>query len=1254
MGWIVDQVRNDNHNFDLLNSALEKTNLIEASAGTGKTYAIAGIFLRLLLEKRFSVSEILVVTYTVAATEELRDRIRRMIRAAIDAFTKGGHDDPFLYGLVRKDWIPDQVRNDVPLFVIPARGGTQDSEKYGFPRIKYGAGSIEPGITDAGNDREEKRRILRAALRDFDEAPIYTIHGFCQRVLHENAFESMRLFDTELVPDERSLYMEIVQDFWRKHFYDAPREFVSYALKNNFKPQYFLTLTKGRLSDPDIKITPAASPVPLTALSSFRKARRSVLSAWARAREDVIALLKNTDLSKAKYKNPDVLTAKMDSYTDSEEIFPLFKGFEKFTSSGLKEGTNKGKATPEHPFFDDCEELLARSRELQTEIEGQLLFLKGDVFRYLRDELRKRKHTRNIQSFDDLLVNLHDALERDGGKDLVHNVKDRYRAALIDEFQDTDPIQYAIFQNIFGGEKSPLFFIGDPKQSIYSFRGADLFAYMRASRHVDSRHTLTNNWRSEPDLVHAVNTIFANAKMDAFLYKEIPFEKAVAADVKDRSLLTFCGRSEPPFHIWFLDGAKLEETGAKTNQGMTADLIVRAVAAEIARLLNLGRNGKAKIGAEPLAESHIAVLVRVNREARIIQEALRSLGIHSVLHSSGNLFDTHEAVEMERILSVLAEPHSEGAIRIAITTDILGLNGETLEDLSGNESGLEEWLTRFQEYNTLWERHGFIGMFRYFLAKEKVRERLLAFPDGERRLTNILHLTEVLHTASIERKLGISGMIKWLAFQRNPDTLRSDEHELRLERDDRAVRIVTIHKSKGLEYPIVFCPFNWGDSKAGMREFTYHDPEDDWRLNLVLDPEAMDGKAHAERENLAENIRLLYVALTRAKNRCYLVWGPFKDAGTSSIAYILHSTGDDSSRIVESTEENFRNLSDENIRADLARIASASDGAINLYDMPDPAEETLAPPAELPVTLTCRTFPGIIDHDRRFASFSYLLAERMPMSVIPSDDIADLPDRDSFTIVTEVPYHKEPEGMFAFPRGANAGNCLHDILEHIDFTAPDSLETENLVAVKLRTHGFDLKWQEAVCRMISSVVVTSLDPAIHGLTLSAIHDDERLSELGFTFPLNRLTPDILQNIFKESGISLSASFPERIGRLDFQPVRGFMKGFMDLVFRYDERFFLVDWKSNFLGASIEDYETEALAAVMRENLYTLQYHLYVVALHQYLKTRIPGYDYKAHFGGVLYIFLRGVNPETGPHAGIFRDRPAKKSVEFLCSKLIAS
>jgi exodeoxyribonuclease V beta subunit len=1206
---------NDSQNFNLIKSAIEKTNLIEASAGTGKTYAIAAIFLRLILEKRFPVSEILVVTYTVAATEELRDRIRRAIRAAIDAFTKGGNDDLFLDALVR------------------------NSSQHG-----------------------ESIRLLREALRNFDEAPIYTIHGFCQRVLQDNAFESMEPFDRELVPDERALKEEIIEDFWRRNFYEAQAEFVSYALQKGYNPRYFMDMTKGRLSDPDMRIRPVLRPLSLDALPSFRKALNQVRSAWPSVRDDVHEKLKDPGLTKVKYKNPDALVALMDSYAASDLSLPLFNGFDKLTSSGLKKGTNKGKNTPEHPFFDDCETLAKEASELTGQIEGRLLFLKVDLFRYMREELHKRKKLHNIQSFDDLLSNLHEALERENGDELARMIRSRYRAALIDEFQDTDPIQYAIFQHIFGKDDSILFFIGDPKQSIYRFRGADLFAYMRASRHVDARYTLTSNWRSEPDLVRAVNTIFETSGKGAFLYEEVPFESANAGDVKNREWLTIEGSvedaeefREPPFHVWFLNSERLSSVGAEKNKSQTVNIIVDAVATEILRLVCLGREKKAMIGAAPLCEEHIAVLVRTNNEARLVQEALRTVNIPSVLHSTGNLFETHEAMEVSHIFEGISEPHTEGMVRVALATDILGLTGEELEGLSGSESDWEKWVTRFADYNDLWERYGFIAMFRQFLSKEKVRERLLSFPDGERRLTNVLHLMEILHRSSVEQKLGMRGLMKWLAQQRNPVTLPSDEHELRLESDARAVRIVTIHKSKGLEYPVVFCPFNWSGSKSKGKEFTFHDPEDNWRLNLVLNPTAGPDKSRAEKEELAENIRLLYVSLTRAKNRCYLVWGPFKEAGTSSLASIFHPHNGDLGDIVKATDDHFSGLTDSDIKLTLDNIALRSQGAITVYDMPSPAYDVLTPSPEHPDALSCRIFPGVAFRDRRIASFSYLLSERTaPPDAIHDvlSDLSDFPDRDGQLAAEETLYLKEPVGMFAFPRGAKAGNLLHDILEQIDFTTPDSLETQTTVNLKVKQHGFDALWQETVCKMIANVVAAPLHPEIKGLTLSTICKKDRLSELEFYFPLNRLTPEKLRNILVESGLSDNTAAPEKIGRLHFQPVKGFMKGFMDLVFRHDGRFYLVDWKSNFLGSSVADYGPENLQDVMNKEFYLLQYHIYVLALHQYLKMRMPAYDYETHFGGVFYIFLRAVGPKNGLDAGIYRDRPAKSVIDCLCKELV--
>ena len=1224
--------KRDMKSFDLLESPIEGTNLIAASAGTGKTYTITGLFLRLILEKRFSVDEILVVTYTVAATEELRDRIRKMLRESLEVFGTGCSSEPFVDGLLRK-------------------------------------------ITD----KEGAVEVLREALHDFDKAPIFTIHGFCQRMLHENAFESGSLFDTELITDEGSLKEEVVLDFWRRRFYEAPPELVSYAQEKKFSPTYFLGLLGNRVTQPDLHIIPDhgpdCGPSELKSLKPFREAFERLKKDWQRTRAEVLDKLDDPGLNQVKYKNHPRFMAAMDSYlAGAWGTLPLFEDFVKFTPGELEKGTKKGFAEPKHPFFNLCKALRKKAETLQEEMDRQLLFFKREIFQYVKEELASRKERQNIQSFDDLLNKLRSSLEKQGGDELARAIRRKYRAALVDEFQDTDPIQYAIFRSVFSGNDSLLFLIGDPKQAIYSFRGADLFAYMRAAGQVKTRYTLTKNWRSEPGLIKAVNTLFSNRE-NPFLYDAIPFEPADPEERKDRGLLTIDGKPEPSFHLWFVDATKFAEAGKAITKGLAGDLVPRAVASEISRLIRLGREEKALIGPNNLREADIAVLVRTNHEARDVQEQLIRAGIHSVLHSTGNLFESDEALQMERVLAAVAEPNQERLLKAALATDLMGVSGEALDRLTEGEAGWEIWLSRFREYYDLWERGGFIRMFRDFMLSEQVRTRLLALPDGERRLTNVLHLSEVLHQEVTEQKLGRVGLLKWLAGQRDPDSPKLDEHQLRLESDANAVKIVTIHKSKGLEYPIVFCPFNWAVRKLkGEEEFTFHDPEDDWRLTLVLDPKENPNRALAEKEILAENLRLLYVSLTRAKNRCYLVWGRFNDAEASSPAYLLHPVAGGAEDPVGDTREHFKSLTDREIRSDLEAIAKKAAGQIQFSEMPmGPGRERPSEEEKIE-TLTCRTFSGAIERDRRIASFTYLMSSRQPgaklseevspahaspehvspQDATPQDVMIDSPDHDEAPAGDGKIPEEEPSGIFAFPRGARPGVLLHDIFENLDFSGKKGSSVKKLVGEKLRQYGFEMKWQETLCDMIGKVLAVPLLTGTNSLTLSSVTMKDRLSELQFYFPLEPITPKKLKEIFARHGdTGIPAEFPDRIEELNFQPARGFMKGFMDLVFQYQGRFYLVDWKSNLLGHRVPDYGPEAMAAEMGEQFYILQYHLYVIALSQYLKMRIPNYDYDRHFGGVFYIFLRGVDPESGPEYGVYRDRPKRELIDTLCETLIA-
>ncbi len=1217
--------------FDLLNSPLEGTNLIEASAGTGKTYAIAGLFLRLILEKNLSVNEILVVTFTVPATEELRDRIRGKLREALEAFSGGRTEDAFLNDLVRRH-----------------------------------------------KDSKAALGGLGEALRAFDQAAIFTIHGFCMRMLHENAFESGSLFDTELVTDQENLKREIVDDFWRSHFYNASPLFVNYAISKKFSPDSLLALLANRHAQPYLKIIPRVE-IPDSSLQEkdFQEYFNKVRSNWKSARREVEKILASDEgLNRSKYKYANIpiwIQGMDDAMAWGGNNALLFDGFKKFTSDELKGAVKKDYTTPAHPFFELCQKLREKQEELESVFDQRLLGLKAELFDYVQDELIRRKGEKNIQFFDDLLLRLDRALEEGGGEALARAMSTKFGAALIDEFQDTDPIQYAIFKKVFGTGNSILFLIGDPKQAIYSFRGADIFAYMEAAGDVASRYTLGENWRSEPDLIAAINAMFARADRP-FVYDEIPFQPAAPAANRDPECLRVDGQIDPPLQLWFLDASKVGEPGKTITKTQARELIRRAVATEISRVINLGRDNRAFMGKTPLREGDIAVLVRTNFEARLMQEALSSLGIPSVLYTTENLFDSHEALEMERVLAGICEPNNERLLKGAMATDMMGVSGEELDGLMKDETGWERWLVKFKRYHDLWDEHGFIQMFRYLLFEEKVLARRMSLPDGERCNTNLLHLSEVLHQISTERRLGMTGLFKWLSEQRDSNAPRLEEHQLRLESDENAIKLVTIHKSKGLEYPVVFCPFVWAASRIEKKKdsLTFHDELDNRRLTLDLGSEGMDeNRVFAEKEQLAENLRLLYVALTRARSRCYLVWGRFKDAGTSAPAYLFHQKGSwEKEDVVGATEERFKGLSDEGVLTELKMIADKVHGTIGLSEMPMETGEEYSPLPSSKVPLTCRKFSGNIDRQWHISSFSSLvsgqphgaeLADRDTISLpaphrpaLRGSDKAGGPDLYSQKDFEESVIQKEPSGIFSFPRGTKAGTFLHDIFEHLDFVQKDTSLMKKLVADKLSEYGFELTWQETLCDMIQKVLSVPLDPGRSDFTLSRIQNKDRLNELEFYFPLKSISPKKLNSIFaKYAGPGLSADFPERIGRLDFTPVRGFMKGFMDMAFQFQNRFYVLDWKSNFLGSRLEDYGQEALAAAMKDEFYIIQYHIYTVALNQYLQLRVPGYNYETHFGGVYYMFLRGVDPDRGTDFGIYRERPSEDFINELCTSLIA-
>jgi exodeoxyribonuclease V beta subunit len=1201
--------------FDLDHGPIAGRHLIEASAGTGKTFTIAGLFVRLVVERRLTVKEILVVTFTEAATEELRDRIRRRLREALTAFVSGESSDPFLAALLAK-----------------------------IPQTEQAA----------------SREVLRQALNAFDEAAIHTIHGFCQRVLSESAFESGSLFDTELVTDQRPLLQEVVDDFWRIRFYDASPLFLAHLQSKTlqvggrseaFSPEALARFASPFLGKGVLRVIPETASPDVAALEeSCRQGFSRLQAEWARSGDEVRSLLLGTSvLHKGTYKPANIpgWIVGLEDYLAGDLFLPRFEKFDKFRASALDKGTTKGNQVPEHLVFELCEDLGADLERLDEGYDGALLVLKRELLEYAAAELRRRKKEQNIRSFDDLLSDLQRALDGSGGKELARTLVSKYPAALIDEFQDTDPIQYRIFGSIYLGADATLFFIGDPKQAIYSFRGADIYAYLNAARDVEGCHSLGTNWRSTPDLVAAVNTLFGRHPRPFYL-EGIPFQEVNAAEKnRENRLILPEGESTAPLQLWYVPNSG---EGAPIGKGEADKLLPPTVAAEIVRLLEASRAGKAffREGAvgpgRPVAPGDIAVLVRTNREARLIQEALRQVRVPSVLQSAESLFTSREASEILQVLGAVAQPALEGGVRGAVVTEMLGVTGNGLVALVADEGAWEERLERFIEYHELWLRHGFIVMARTLLAREGVRERLLAFDDGERRVTNLLHCLEVLHRASLEQGLGIDGLMKWFARQVEERSER-EEYQIRLETDAMAVKLVTIHKSKGLEYPIVFCPYSWGGTKTKGGSAVFHDPRQVDALTLDLGSEDLESNCIlAGKEILAENLRLLYVALTRARHRCYLVWGSFRDRETSALGYLLHpGAGEDAP---QGRMARLKGLDDHARRRELAELVVSSGGALALCDIPAASSAPLGRLEMAGVPPACRTFAGTISRDWHMTSFSALISGTSHGGESPGWDETGPP--------LLPPPPTSPSGalsIFDFPRGARPGSCLHEIFEEINFGNTDLACRRKVIEEKLADYGFDPKWGEGVREMLDKVLSAPLaeDPAF---VLKNLGAGDQVAEMEFTLPLDPITSGGLAVIFSRFGAKgVFPSLPRQVERLGFVPVRGMLRGFIDLVFMHQGKFYLLDWKSNHLGDRIEDYDQDALEQAMLREHYHLQYHLYAVALHRYLSGRIAGYDYETHFGGVFYLFLRGIDGRRGSDYGIYRDRPSQLLIEGISQYL---
>jgi len=1170
---------------DLAATPLSGRNLIEASAGTGKTYTIAALYLRLVVEEKISVDRILVVTFTEAATQELAERIRGRLREALSFLESVPVEDPFYQTL----------------------------------------------FSDSASHAEAAGH-LREALRNFDEAAIFTIHGFCRRLLSDHAFETGSALDMELVTDLSHLKQRAVQDYYRRMVEGASTLYAAWIKDRRILPESLFAFLSFSTPLSRISFLPEGQPLDAAACEArFQELLGRARLVWDEESESALGILATDPaINRNKYRKGVEKKAEAAAHALFSGRIPFgeAKDLEKLSLATLCAATKKGKAVAENPLFGVMESLLDALGELKALYDGNHIAHCIALARYVDETMAREKERAGVMGFDDLLSRVADALGGDGGDRLAQGVGQDYDAALIDEFQDTDPEQYEIFDRLF--QETSLFMIGDPKQAIYGFRGADIFAYLRAAGEAEKGYTLDVNYRSTRGMVQAVNTLFSRGT-SPFLFERIQFVPVKSAGGDDEELLSLDSTPVNPLVI-----QRFEAGEKPLSKEAAQNLCIDLCGAEMVSLLRMAREGRALMGATPLSEKDVAVIVRTNSQARAVKNHLTSLGIHAVLYSSGNIFDSEEAEEIVLFLAACLRPWRLSLIKAALATCMMGLDAEALAALDDSPSELERWSVCFAEWHALWKEEGFMRMIRRFVKAQEPYERLVGITDGERRVTNMQHLTELLHREAVSRRLSPEGLLRWLSRMRDPASPRLEEHQLHLESDRTAVQIVTIHKSKGLEYGVVFLPFPFMGYREPRVGALYHDEE----RGLVYDAgsEALEEHmALAAGEALAEELRLLYVALTRARHHMVIPWGRVKGMERSAMARLLHAPESESA---QDAAPLIAALGEHEVVTHLHDLAASSKGAVAVR-LCELEEEVPLTFQENTIELApARRFDGRLPEPRVVTSFSGLASSgKEPREADYDAWIHKKPD-------DEIP----PEGIFAFPKGAVPGTFMHTLLETIPFDADDEAR-DTACDDLLSRHGYDPElWVEAVSGMVAQVLATPLQAFDTPFTLEKVPARSRLHEMEFTFPLKRITPEALNGVLNRWGYGSLQGGELIMEGLRFSPVQGYLKGFVDLIFQVGEGFGIIDWKSNHLGNSPESYGKDALIQAMSEHHYGLQYLLYTVALNRHLALKLgDAYDYDTHMAGAWYLFLRGVD---GSGNGVFFDRPEEGCIRELDELLI--
>ncbi|MEN1996473.1 MULTISPECIES: exodeoxyribonuclease V subunit beta [Stenotrophomonas] len=1178
---------------DLLNDPylalpLDGVRLIEASAGTGKTFTLATLFTRLVVEKGWRIGQILAVTFTDAATQELRKRIRERLALAAQ--------------------------------LVERAPGEQDSPEVALTRV-----ILQRQLALGEETPAALARRLQTAADEIDLASIFTIHGFCTRVLREHALESGHTFDPPtLLPSERELHEELAADLWRVHANDpatvdaltwlwSSPEALAGDLSTLIKPLPLLPARPTRTFDdpaPQLRLTAAALAEAIQ--THVEDAQAQIAVAFDR---------KVFDGRRAKRPSFDkafgeLLAGRSAQHWPRGDKSHLGKLLPVQLLAFCKDGM-EGQC-PASPLFDALQAWWHAADAREQWLRQQATAFLHD----LRDEARARlaelKRIGRVQTYDDLIDGVADALEGPHRATLVQQLRAQYAIALVDEFQDTDDRQWGIFQRVFGdseetrdaGLAPALFLIGDPKQAIYGFRGGDIHTYLKAKRQADAAPALDRNFRSRPAVLHAIEALYANAGERAFLEADIAFEPVHPGSTRMDADFLRDGLPAPGLTVRVLHNTEGGDLKADPSRQQASDACVAA----IHQILSEARQGRALLRDVPVQPGDIAVLVRSHKEATRIQQALGAVGIPAVAAGKQSLYATPEAHDLRLLLLALLQPADEGRLRAALSTVLLGEDAEAIDALEREGDAQRSFQVRLLEWRERWQRGGPFAVIADLCAEHA--ERLLGLLDGERRLTNYLQLGELLQQAA-GQTLGMHGLLDWLQVQMAHADQNDEQQLLRLESDARRVQIITLHKSKGLEYPLVFLPFvgiggGAPNTEANCTVYANGRRELHWKLDKDDSWNAASTRSTQEQD--AEDARLLYVGLTRAEHALWIAAGDLAGLAKTRLAPMLSDL--------------------EALRAhpDIAVI----EGPVE----PRPAQLAFERDGELPPV---RALTRRVPHDWWVYSFTQLAhADAGHDTDAAATEVpapaADEPAGVDLTLEAEQPAVASEESDPRF-MGSRFGNVLHDALENTDFaqwggwqageTAPG--EEAEVLRASLRAEGYaEQDLDDGVAMLTGLVGQTLTVPLPEGGALHDLPADARRAEIEFHFAMQPTAVPALLSLLHAHGL-----VRDRHGFGTRRRLEGLMTGKIDLTYVRADRWYVLDYKSNRLPG----YDAARLASAMQHSEYDLQALIYTVALHRWLRFRLGAqYDYARDMGGIRYLFCRGLDARRDDSPGLYAHR----------------